>query len=296
MASNELKVGVLVLLGAGVLMGGILYLQEYKRHSETVTWKVGFREVGGLSSGDPVLVQGVKEGTVDGIVLRDGRVVATIRMNRHIMLTRNSTVSIASQGLVGERLVAVDLGAPGTPWPHDSLFSGEFSTGAPEVMSRVGPILDNVDSVLISLRAVANDLHSNGALTRSMKNVDQASADIAQLLKETHGPLREAFKDLEASAASLRQFTNTRQAKLEGTVDRFSDASEKFQKITAQFEQASTRLNEVARRLEAGEGTLGMLSKDTTVYAQLRRTSHDLDDLVRDMKANPKKYLKISIF
>lgn len=296
MASNELKVGVLVLLGAAVLTSGILYLQEYKRHSATTTWKVAFHEVGGLSSGDPVLVQGVKQGNVEDISLAAGKVVATIRLNRSIALTGSSRVSIASQGLVGERLVAIDLGPPGAPWPHDSLLVGEFSSGAPEVLSRIGPMLDNIDSVLVSLRRVGDDLHSSGSLTRSMKSVDQASADIASLLKDTRGPLRQAVTDFSATAASLREFTDSRKARLETTVDRFSEASQHFKKITEQFEDASTRMNLVARRMESGEGTLGKLSKDSTIYVQLHKTARDLDDLVKDMKANPKKYLKISIF
>ena len=163
-------------------------------------------------------------------------------------------------------------------------------------MSRIGPMLDNIDTVLVSLRHVADDLHSSGSLKRSMKNVDAASADIATLLKDTRGQLRQAVGDLSAAAGSLRHFTDTRNSRLETTVDRFSDASEHFKKITEQFEDASTRVNSVARRLESGEGTLGKLSKDSTIYVQLRKTATDLDDLVKDMKANPKKYLKISIF
>jgi len=295
-ASNELKVGVLVLMSAVVLTAGILFLQEYRRSSETTHWRIAFPQVGGLAGGDPVLVQGVKEGTVDRIELKGPVVVTTIRMNKAIVLTRNSTVNVASQGLVGERVVAIDLGPPGPPWNADSLFPGEFSSGSPEVMSKVGPVLDGIDTALAAIREVADDLHSSGSLGRTIKSADRASSEMEALLTETRGPLKQAVADFQAASASLRQLTTTRQAKVEGTVDRLADASEKFKQITAQFEEASTRLNAVASRIESGDGTLGQLSRDSTVYLNLKRASKNLDDLVKDMKANPKRYLKISIF
>ena len=295
-ARNELKVGVLVLMSAVVLTAGILFLQEYKRSSETTHWKIAFPQVGGLAGGDPVLVQGVKEGAVDQIELKGPVVVATIRMNKAIVLTSSSSVMVASQGLVGERVISIDLGPSGRPWNSDSLFPGEFSSGSPEVMSKVGPVLDGIDTALIAIRQVANDLHSSGALGRTIRSADRTTAELEAFLKEPRGPLRQAVSDFQASAASLHQITSTRQAKLEGTIDRVSDASEKFQQITSQLQEAATRLNAITERLENGKGTLGRLAQDTTVFENLKHASKNLDELVRDMKANPKRYLKISIF
>ena len=56
--TNELKVGVMVVISALVLIGGIMFLKEIRGRSAVTHWKVGFLQVGGLSNGDPVLVQG----------------------------------------------------------------------------------------------------------------------------------------------------------------------------------------------------------------------------------------------
>src|SRR5437016_6241088 len=125
-ASNELKIGVLVLLGLVVLVGGVMFLKEWKGAHALNTWKVGFLQVGGLANGDPVLVQGVRQGEVDDIELKQGIVVTALKVRKEIQLSRSSHVTITSMGIMGERVVNIDPGRPDAPWPQDSLFPGEF--------------------------------------------------------------------------------------------------------------------------------------------------------------------------
>src|SRR5438045_2528599 len=110
--TNELKVGVMVVISAFVLIVGIMFLKEIRGRSAVTHWKVGFLQVGGLSNGDPVLVQGVKRGDVDDIDLRGRVVIVDLKLRKEIRLTRSSRVAISSQGIVGERTVSIDLGPP----------------------------------------------------------------------------------------------------------------------------------------------------------------------------------------
>ncbi|HVP39475.1 MAG TPA: MlaD family protein [Candidatus Saccharimonadales bacterium] len=296
MASNELKVGVTVLLAVVVLGAGIVFLKEYRLHGRMNEWKVGFPHVGGLAGGDPVLVNGVKEGAVEEIYLQHGEVVATLRVRKHVILTSSSTVTIVSQGLMGERIVSVDLGPPAPAWPADSVFPGQFSSGIPEVMGKIGPTIETVDSLLMSLKRVMDDLHASGALSRALRNADRASSQVAQILDENRAALRQSLEDFHAAAAALRHVTDTRGKTLEASIDKFSSASARLDKITANFEETSAKLHAAADRLERGEGTLGRLSKDQALYDEMHRAAKDLDDLVKDIREHPSRYLKVSLF
>jgi len=296
-ASNELKVGVLVLLAGIVLVGGTLYLREWQAGSGLRTWKVGFGQVGGLSNGDPVLVQGVRRGSVDDIQLRHGQVIVSLKVKKDVVLTRNSAVEITVLGLMGERVVNIAQGPPDVAeWPADSFFPGLYASGTTEVMGTLGPILINVDSALQSVRLVAEDMRASGALQHAVHNADRSVTEMSQMVTENRAQLHAAVSNLEASTTALRHFTDTRAAKMESTVDGFAAASDELKHITAQFDSASSRLNETAGRLQRGEGTLGKLSQDSTLYVEMRRTATELHDLVADIKKNPRKYIRLSVF
>ncbi|MBI5838257.1 MAG: MCE family protein [Candidatus Eisenbacteria bacterium] len=295
-SSNELKVGVMVILAAVVLTAGVVFLKEYRAHGRMTEWKVGFPHVGGLANGDPVLVNGVRKGSVSEIYLQGGTVVARLRVRKDVVIYHGSTVTIVSQGLMGERIIAVDLGDPTRPWPTDSIFPGRFSSGIPEVMGKIGPTIETVDSLLISLKRVMDDLHAAGSFRRAIENADRATSEMNHIFEENREPLKQSLEDFRAAAASLRHATDTRGRTLEGSIDRFSSASEKLERIAANFESTSVKLRGAAERLDRGEGTLGRMSKDHALYDEMHRAAKDLDELVKDIKAHPGKYLKVSLF
>jgi phospholipid/cholesterol/gamma-HCH transport system substrate-binding protein len=49
-------------------------------------------------------------------------------------------------------------------------------------------------------------------------------------------------------------------------------------------------------KIENGEGSLGLLVNDKALYNKLEKTSHDLDELLLDIKKNPKRYVRFSAF
>ena len=84
--------------------------------------------------------------------------------------------------------------------------------------------------------------------------------------------------------------------KLQSTVDNFSSASEKLYNITTTLDSLSISLKKLSFKIESGEGTLGQLMNDTTLYDQIKKTAQNVDSLILDMKRHPKRYLKFSIF
>ena len=82
-----------------------------------------------------------------------------------------------------------------------------------------------------------------------------------------------------ASAASL---TSPNRRILNQTVERLAEVSSK--------------LNQVVSGIQNGEGSLGKLTKDEQLYKNLSETSANLNNLVKDIKENPKRYINISVF
>ena len=55
-------------------------------------------------------------------------------------------------------------------------------------------------------------------------------------------------------------------------------------------------LDSVMQRIQAGQGTLGQLSRDSALYNETTNTMRDLHQLIQDIQANPRKYFKFSVF
>jgi phospholipid/cholesterol/gamma-HCH transport system substrate-binding protein len=73
-----------------------------------------------------------------------------------------------------------------------------------------------------------------------------------------------------------------------------SVASERILSAAARFDTLSGQLRTLADEVQSGQGTLGALVKDPTLYEDLKRAASDIDALVADIRANPDKYVKVS--
>jgi phospholipid/cholesterol/gamma-HCH transport system substrate-binding protein len=102
--------------------------------------------------------------------------------------------------------------------------------------------------------------------------------------------------DLSYSSAELKKIISENKEKLQSTVDNFGEASTKLGNIATTLDSVSLSLKKLSSKIESGEGTLGQLVNDTTLYEQIKKTTQHVDDLILDIKKNPKKYLKVTLF
>jgi len=139
--------------------------------------------------------------------------------------------------------------------------------GAPESFRRA-------DSTVIDLRETARML--------------------VELLTDNRQRIENAAKDMESSAHTLRATMDRKSLQFDSTLDRMSNASERLSAAAAKFDTLSDQLRALAGQVEAGEGTLGALIKDPTLYDDLKRAASEIDALVADIRANPKKYVRVN--
>ncbi len=144
-------------------------------------------------------------------------------------------------------------------------------------------------------------------LMNILARADQAIQDV-QSTKGTMGNLihnRELYDRLVSvavksdKAASDFQELNRKLTSPDGTIGKLIGDRQLYDKGITLMERADrslASLEEITTRLKQGEGTAGKLLSDKELYDKLNRTVEDLDALVKDIKANPKKYLGVSIF
>jgi len=273
---TEVVVGIAVTLALLILILGIIWGKGVDLFSHRVWLVVRFENVGGLERGDPVVIRGLKQGEVETIVLKPECAEVRLWIKENVPLFSDVRVTVESKELMAGKQVAIDPGRSGRPVDLHNILYGESKGDITELFSGVGKIVARADSVFRRLEIVLD----KELFTHSLENVKETTQQAGEMVKENRQGIRLAIQRLEALTQRLQE---------DSTAVRLGE-------VVTQLDSTVLLIHRIALRLEKEEGTLGKMIRDRDLYDQLLKTSADLDSLVSDIRSNPKKYIRISIF
>jgi phospholipid/cholesterol/gamma-HCH transport system substrate-binding protein len=290
-----IQVGIAGLVAVAAIIAGIVWLKEYRLGQKKIYYVARFEEVGSLSMGDPVAVRGVKKGVVTAIVLEDKSVRVEFELQRDVVLHPDVLLRVTNKGFLGEKFLALDPGiAPGV---HDNTkpIPGRFQSGVPEVIAGAGDLI--IEATELSSRLnVMLDALDPATIERAAKNMEKMSSKLSAAVEANEADLRAAVGDFRSAAKKLNSIASVNEAGVTSSVKDFSEASKRLSTLSEQLSSTATALDRVVTRLDTGQGTLGKAIADSTLYQEMRETLRNTNELVTDIKKNPKRYLKMSIF
>jgi phospholipid/cholesterol/gamma-HCH transport system substrate-binding protein len=292
----ELRVGIVVAIAVIVLFLGIIWIKEYRFNVERYKYGVLFPNVGALSAGDPVTVLGVKKGTVERIILSGGDVLVTFNLTTDVKLKKDAKFTVMNIGLMGERFIDVSPGHSPELLDLSMPVEGFYDTGIPEVMGMAGQMLDEIRRLVAHLEGIFGTQWSQESFKETIKDLRKLSSDLVTLLDRNKEKLEKAATDLSSTSSELKDLVDKNKDKLQSSVDNFATSSAKLDTVTTTLSSLSNSLKNLTQKIESGQGTFGKLVNDSTLYNDLRKTTNNLDELIADIKKNPKKYLKVSLF
>ena len=294
--SVELKVGSVVIVAALILFFGIIWVKDYKFNIARYDYSVLFPNIGTLEVGDPVSVLGVKKGEVRKIVLSGNDVLVTFNLTEDVELKSDARFTVMNIGLMGERFINIIPGVSSVPLDLSYPVHGFYDTGIPEVMGMMGAAIDEVRHLVAILEGTVGTPAATTSIKNIIANMERISSDLRSLTEENKEKMSQTLEDLSVSSARMRSFVDRNEQKLQGTLDNFSKASDDFAVISGRMDSLSASVQNLVAELEAGRGTIGRALKEDSLYQSLFKTAVDLDSLLTDFKANPKKYIHFSIF
>ena len=332
--SNEFAVGLAVLAALALVIGGALWLSETDVNQKKASYIARFRTVGGLGVGGPVTLRGVKVGRVEAIRLVENEWVETeFSIDRSVDLPQKPAVISASASLFGEWTANVVPFEPlpvdpnlrnalvesdemgGDAWPGATLPDiGQLTAQASriagdvaDVTQRIGQAFDS--TALKNMQQSVKDLATiSGRLVRFANTQTDRMDRVGQNVVTTSDAFSGVARTFEAAVARLDTATRDNQLKDILENSRGSSADLRLAAADLRSVMAAARANEASlirvlqaadslmRKLQAGNGTLGMLASDSTLYRETTKTVIQFRELLTDIQAHPKKYLKISVF
>ena len=294
-AKTELKVGITVLVAVAILVVGLLWLKGFELRKSRYLQYVWFSNIGALNVGDPVSISGVNKGKVESIALFEGGVKVGLYLSNDVPLRRDATFTIKNVGLMGERFIDVRTGSASEPLSIDSLARGDYDTGIPEVMGLMGHMTEDVRELVQAIRVSIGSDSTLDRLAAVATSLDRVSNQTATLLERNQSGIDKAVADFGAAAAGLRRMIESDDKLVNRSVQRIDSTTARLAIFAERLDSLATAAHSIVADLRDSQGTLPRLIHDDQLLRRWEKTVEDIDELVGDIRANPKKYLKVDV-
>lgn len=297
--TKEFKIGVFVVTVLTASFFLINYLRGKDIFNREIEISARYSDVEGLVSSAPVYIRGYKAGKVMEVVYDsssdDFRVTCSVM--KDFRIPSDSKMMIYGVDIMGGKGIRIDLGTS-----SEMVADGAFleSSSEPALLdglaSGVAPLLDKVGRTLDSLNltvASVNRILSDGNITRILAHMESTLASVSAIASDLEGKSDElnAFVDNLAILSSkfilISEKADTLMSDVSSVVTGIN--ADDLRAVVSSFRTLLENINDP-------DGTIGRLLTDDSVYDSVDSLLNDVDDFVRKIQENPKKYIKISVF
>lgn len=287
--SRELTVGLLGLVAIVTIYLLINFFKSVNIFSNTDKYHIEFNDIGELTNSSPLYLNGCKIGNVSSIehdFNKSDLVHLTVSVEKGLRIPEGSYAMIHNK-LIGGSTIHLVLGKGSGTMAPGSTMKGIIDAGTmgevSNMMQQVEAMLPNVSSMLISLDKIL----SNPAIMNTIDNLETLT-----------GQLNTTSAELNSIVSNDIPTALDKVIKLEDDLLKVSSQLSEvdYVNMIASLEASLDNIQQITTALNAGEGTAGMLLKDTTLYTKLNETCKAAESLLQDLKENPKRYVNVTVF
>lgn len=306
--ANETKVGILAACSITLLIIGYNFLKGNAIFSDETVLYAKYSHVDGLAVSKPVLINGFQIGRVDMLQLQsDGSIVAKLKIKGKYEIPKNSIAKLEGIDLLGSKAIVMSLGT-GTDYAQDgdtlnaNVAKGLLETVQP-VQKKAELIIAKMDSILTSVNSILNpNFQKNvdksfNSIASTLSSLEATSKKVDNLVGSEGSRVSAILANVEAISINLRK-NNEKINGILNNINTITDqvAAANFKQTIDNANKAVADLQSIVAKVNNGQGSLGMLVNDTKMYDNLSSASKNLDNLMIDLKRNPKRYVHFSLF
>ena len=314
MFSREFKAGVLVVLAASVLYWGISFLKGSDLFEHGTEVYAVYDNAEGITKSQSVTLNGFSVGKVSDVYFHpnhSGKIVVKMNITTDYPITANSLAEIRSADLLGAKEIALVLEKGSVLIESgDTLRSAIEASLSESINKEVLPVKVKAEKLLASLDSTVNILTgflggemqeefrtSFDNVNRSISNLGTITDELSLYMSENREALGSATQNLERLTSML----NENRDELDRVFNNLANISDTLARANAgeamrSLSKTATRLDAITSNIEAGEGTLGKLVANDSLYNEINHAILSLDKLLEDIKERPGRYVEISIF
>lgn len=311
---REVKLAVTAIAAVIILIWGINFLKAKALFDRNSVYYGIYERVDGLKVSSSVIYRGYSVGQVNSIRFfgnRFDKILVEFSIGKNLEIPANSTAAIQSTDLMGSKAINILPGDAIAFAQNGDTLKTHIELGLMEqVNEQLAPlkgkaenILASMDSVLTVLESIFND-ETKGNITGSLasinvtlKNVEHASGGLDNLITGESARISDILANINSITANLKQNNN----QISRSLDNFTVISDSLRAVNIVhtvrgLNKVLCQVDSVVGKINRGKGTLGEVVNDDDLYYNLTAVSENLNKLLIEFKANPKKFVNLSIF
>ena len=301
--SKELKTGIVAVLIIATFVWGYNFLKSQNLFdTNTRHFTVEYNKIDGLTKSSFVTINGLKVGKVEDIKFNQtpekrGHLIVEFSIDDEFQFSKESIVTIYSPSPLSPSNLAILPSYEGETAVSGDILKGQIESSLfTSIGERLDPLQSKLEKVLVSSDLLFKNMNevldtkTRESLRNSVKNIESTIWEMKKTMRSFNQIIDSTSTDLKETVTNTKNITTN----LSKVSDTLANAN-----IGAVIRKAEITLNSVNVMLEGvhnGKGTLGKLVTDDKLYNNITTMSKELEDLLREMKENPKRFVHFSMF
>jgi phospholipid/cholesterol/gamma-HCH transport system substrate-binding protein len=311
--SREFKVGITFIAAVAIFIWGFNLLKGTDLFSGKRFLYAVYDRVDGLEKDNKVLINGLNIGKVNRLdfIPESSQILVELFIQNSVDIPVNSVARIYGTDLLGTKSIEIILGdSKDYVALYDTLSSEIEQSLMDQVSEQVEPLkkkaialINSVDSVMTVIQSVFNEntrisLSSTlESISNTLNNTESVTSTIDTLLINEKSRINAIMVNMESISKNLEQ-NNENINTIFSNFAVLSDslAAAEIPQTMRDAGEAIANLQKISDKINNGEGTIGQLFNNDSLYLELQKSSASLNLLLEDIRLNPKKYVKLSLF
>lgn len=298
--SNEAKVTITIVAALIVAFFGFRLMNDvpiFRQSQRVVTY---FDKVDGLTTGSYVYLNGVKVGSVKKIELvsRDS-VKVSMGFDLGVKVPENSIARLESSGLLDDKAIIIEPGDSNEYLEYGDTMKGVYTGGMLETLKDEGQKLsDDVSQSFEKLNVLLEKLNSTisdenqNRIDDIIVDLKSTTDEISKLMKSKRGELESSINHANDILANLDTVSTNNKERIDSVMIGLNNSLKRIESLSTELEKTGTSLNRILEKVNNGEGTLGKLVNNPSLYNNLDSLSAEMNQLMKNINEDPRKYLK----
>jgi phospholipid/cholesterol/gamma-HCH transport system substrate-binding protein len=302
--SKSIKVAAFCILAIAILYFGTNFLKGIDNLSKKEFYYSVYDNSGGLYKGAIVYLQGYSIGKVTKVKLVNSspvEILVEYVINEKINIPIDSRFEVTSRDMLGGTIVRLELGKDKQfAKSGDTLSCGlvpQLTDGLESMKDQIVNILASVDTIMVSLKDVLSGQNGAEKLAQTLSNIESMTASLDKIIASNKTNFGKIVTEISKFSETLTEISPELK-RIVANFDQISDSIAKtnLAEVIVNANNTVVQLEEVIRKINSGGGNVAKLLNDDDLYLKLGNSIKSLDELLIDIKENPKKYINITVF
>jgi phospholipid/cholesterol/gamma-HCH transport system substrate-binding protein len=290
----EVKVGIFVIISLIILLISAMYIENIQLAGKEYDFHILFEFAsdikirGKVKIGGGLVVGRIKNITYDE---ETGFTKVTVGIKQGIKIRKDAEFAIFTSGMMGEKYIEISGGTKTAGYIKEGdVVKGISPQSMDMALGRITKVSEDFREALNSLTNILSNPETIQNISDSLKRINMSISELENIVKvskpkvvSTLSTLELSAKELNKAAASIHSFTEElREITSKKNVKNVEDIISTLSQVSKKIDKTATELESIVKRIESGEGTVGVLLND-------KKVAEDIKSLISDIRKNPWK-------